>query len=146
LTIKAYLIFGKRFTVFKTVNRFSKLNFWSLHACLISDCCNPAMVSCQNPCGTGIRQHLATGILTALESSDIQPPSPDVGEPNSSRNWPESGHGQKPAGSGQNVWNPAWFDRIWRSLAGIRPSLLIEIQQLRPNVAGFWQQLHFLIL
>jgi hypothetical protein len=51
LIIKVYLIFRKRFTVFKTVNYFSKLNSSSLHARLISDCWNLAIVSRRNPAG-----------------------------------------------------------------------------------------------
>jgi hypothetical protein len=85
----------------KTVNHFPKLNSSSLHACLIFDCRNLAMVGRQNPGGAGIRQHPTIGILPGPESGDIWPPSPDAGKPNSGRNWPESGHGLKPVGSGQ---------------------------------------------
>jgi hypothetical protein len=93
LTVKPSLIFGKQFTIFKTVNRFLKLNSSSLHAHLISDCQNPAMVGRQNPGGTGIQQHLATEKQPAPESGNIRPPSPDAGEPDSNRIWPESDHG-----------------------------------------------------
>jgi hypothetical protein len=52
------------------------------------------------------RQHQnpATEILTAPESGDIQPPSPNVSGPNSGRNWPESDW----------IW-PKWLGsgRIW---------------------------------
>jgi hypothetical protein len=65
LTEKASLIFGKRFTVLKIENRFPKLNSSSLHARLIFDCQNLAMVGRRNPGGTRIRQHPATGILPA---------------------------------------------------------------------------------
>jgi hypothetical protein len=71
LTVKASLIFGKQ--------RFLKLNSSSLHARLISDCWNPAIVSCRNPAVAGVRQHPIVGILTASESGNIQPPSPNAG-------------------------------------------------------------------
>jgi len=51
---KSFLIFGKRFTIFKTVNRFPKLNSSSLHARLISDR--------RNPVGPGVKQHPVVGI------------------------------------------------------------------------------------
>jgi hypothetical protein len=108
------------FTILKTVNHFSKLNSSSLHASLISDYWNLAMVGRRNPDGTEIQQHPATGILPTLESGNIQSPSSDAGEPDSSRNWPESGHGQKPAGSGQNGRDPVGFGLIQRSSVGIR--------------------------
>jgi hypothetical protein len=57
LTVKASLIFGKRFTVFKTVNRFPKLYSLSLHARLISDCSNPAIIGRPKQGSTGIRHH-----------------------------------------------------------------------------------------
>lgn len=128
MTVKFFLIFGKLFKIFKTVNHFSKLNSWSLHACLISDCWNPVMVGRRNSDGTEIRQHPPTRILMAPESSDIRPLSPNADEP-------DSGHGQKPdlakmsgirpdlaksrlirpkwPGS-DRIW-PKWpgFDRIW---------------------------------
>jgi hypothetical protein len=86
LTEKTYLIFGK------TLNRFPKLYFLSLHVCLISDYPNPAIVGRSKPGGTGIQHHSSVGIMSAPESSDIRPSSPDAGII-----WPESGHGQKPA-------------------------------------------------
>jgi hypothetical protein len=122
MTVKASLIFGKRFTVLKTVNHFLKLNSWSLHACLISHCQNPAIIGRRNPGGAGFRQHPA-GILTTPGSGNFLPPSPDAGGPDSGRNWPESGHGQKPAESDRN---PAGSDRIRQDLtkmAGIQPDL-----------------------
>jgi hypothetical protein len=67
LTVKASLIFGKRFTIFKTVNRFPKLNSLSLHARLISDRQNLAIVGRRNPVGAGVRQHPIAGILPAPE-------------------------------------------------------------------------------
>jgi hypothetical protein len=60
LTVKPSLIFEKRFAVLKTVNRFLKLNYLSLHACLISDCRNSTMVGRWN--------------LAALESGNIRLP------------------------------------------------------------------------
>jgi hypothetical protein len=83
LIVNASLIFEKRFTVLKTVNRFSKLYSSSLHARLISDCPNPAVVGRSKPGGTGIRHHSAIGILPASESDDIRPPPPDAGGPTS---------------------------------------------------------------
>jgi hypothetical protein len=65
LTVKASLIFGKRFTIFKTVNRFLKLNSSSLHARLIFNCRNSIIVGHRNPAGVGVRQHLIAGILPA---------------------------------------------------------------------------------
>jgi hypothetical protein len=68
LTVKASLIFGKRFTILKTVNHFSKLNPSSLHAHLISNCPNPAMVGSQNtsqaenPATSGHRNTAGAGI------------------------------------------------------------------------------------
>jgi hypothetical protein len=62
--------------VLKTVNCFPKLNSSSLHARLIFDYQNPAMVGRPNSGGTGIRQHPATKILLEPESGDIQQPSP----------------------------------------------------------------------
>jgi hypothetical protein len=58
----------------------------------------------RNPATSGYQNNAGAG---------IQPPSPDAGGPNSSRIWPKSGHGQKPAG----------FDPIREDLAkmaGIR--------------------------
>jgi hypothetical protein len=98
--------------IFKIVNRFLKLNSSSLHACLISDCRNQAMVSRRNPARS------VTEILPTLEFGDIRPPSPDFGRLKSSRNlvefrlWLEAGR----------IWtdpaiNPVGSDRIWRSPA-----------------------------
>jgi hypothetical protein len=79
LTVKPSLIFGKRFTILKTVNRFPKLNSLTLYARLIFDCRNLAIVGRRNLDGTGIWQHPATRILPASESGDIWPPSLDAG-------------------------------------------------------------------
>jgi len=59
--------FWKTIYGLKTVNHFPKLNSSSLHACLISNCPNLAMVGSQNPSRARIRQHPATGILPAPE-------------------------------------------------------------------------------
>jgi len=61
LTVKASLIFGKRFTIFKTVNRFPKLNTSFLHARLISDCQNLAIVDRWNPTGAEVQQRPDAG-------------------------------------------------------------------------------------
>jgi len=60
--------FNFRKNRFKTVNRFSKLNYSSLHACLISDHQNLAIIGCRNRVGAGVRQHPVAGILSAPES------------------------------------------------------------------------------
>jgi hypothetical protein len=83
------------------------------------------MVGHQNPGSTGIQQHPATRILRTPESGDIRPPSPDAG-------GPESGHGQKPAGSGQNCRNPAGSDRIQPLIR----SDFIKMVGIRPNLDG----------
>jgi hypothetical protein len=93
LIVKTSLIFGKRFTVLKTVNRFLKLDSLSLHARLIFDCPNPIIVGRPKLGGIGIR-HLATGIMPTPESGDIRPSSPDAGGPDSDKIWPEFGHDQ----------------------------------------------------
>jgi hypothetical protein len=82
---KSFFNFWKMIYGFKHVNRFSKLNTLSLHVRLIFDCRNPVMVGCRNLGGSGI--------LPVLES-------PDVGRPDSNRNWLASSHGQKSTGSG----------------------------------------------
>jgi hypothetical protein len=51
--------------ILKTINHFSKLNISSLHAHLIFDCRNLVLVGRRNLGGARIRQHPATGILTA---------------------------------------------------------------------------------
>jgi hypothetical protein len=94
LTIKLCLIFGKRFTVLKTVNRFSKLNSSSLHTRFISDCWNPVIVGCRNPGGTGIQQYLAIGTLMPTDQIP-------AGFGGSGQN------GRDPAGFGQNGQDPA---------------------------------------
>jgi hypothetical protein len=92
LTVKASLIFGKRFTIFKTVNRFPKLSSSSLHACLISDRQNLAIVSRWNPIGAGARQHPAAG---------IRPPADQI----PAGILPESGqNGRDPAGIRLLIW------------------------------------------
>jgi len=94
LTVKPYLIFGKRFTVLKTLNHFPKLNSSSFYARLISNCRNTVMIGRRNPGGTGIRQHPVTGILLAPESGNVRPSSPDAGVSEAGRiwpNWPKSG-------------------------------------------------------
>jgi hypothetical protein len=63
--------------------------------------------------------------LPALESSDIRPPSPDA-------SGPDSGHGQKLAGSGQNGLDPARFGWIWQ-MAGIQPESG-NFGRIRPNI------------
>jgi hypothetical protein len=136
LTVKLFLIFGKRFTVFKTVNRFPKLNSSSLHARLISDCWNSAMVGRRNLGGTGIRQHPAIKILPALESGDIRPPSPDAGRQDSGRNPSKVKSRSDLAGFGW-IWPLIRPDLIGsggvRQKSGnfgrIRPNMLAEIRQ-----------------
>jgi hypothetical protein len=104
--------------VFKTVNRFSKLNFSSLHARLIFDCQNLAIVNRQNSGGTGIRQHPATVI--GCRQTKFRP---------------KFGNGQKPARSGQNGRNQAESDQI-RPL--IRPNLA-KMARIRPGLDGSGQ-------
>jgi len=89
------------------------------------------------------------GILPVSKSDDIRPPSSNASRPDSYRILPEFGHGQKPAGSSQNGRNSAESDQIQplilpdlAKMAGIQRSLA-GIQQRRPDVAGFWQQLYF---
>jgi hypothetical protein len=72
--------------IYKTVNRFSKLNSSSLHARLIFDCQNLAIVDHQNSACARVRQHPVARIQLGLESGDIQSPSPDAGGPDSGRN------------------------------------------------------------
>lgn len=55
MTVKTFLIFEKRFTILKTVNRFPKLYSLSFHARLIFDCRNPATSGYWNNAGVGIR-------------------------------------------------------------------------------------------
>jgi hypothetical protein len=84
----------------KTVNCFSKLNFSSLHARLIFDCRNPAMVYRRNPGGAGIWQHPATEIWqhTATVAGCRNPAMV-----RSWSNLAKSGqNGKDPAGSGRN--------------------------------------------
>jgi hypothetical protein len=52
----------------KTLNRFPKLYYSSLHARLISDYLNPAIVDRPKLGGTGIRHHQVTGIMPVSES------------------------------------------------------------------------------
>jgi hypothetical protein len=117
LIVKASLIFGKRFMIFKTVNHFLKLNSSSLHARLISDHQNLAIVDRRNPVGAGVRQHPVVGIL----------PAPEFGH------WRTKFQPEycrilaKPARSGQNGRDPAGSGRI---------CLLIR-SLIRPDVAGF---------
>jgi hypothetical protein len=79
---------------FKTVNRFPKLNSSFLHARLISDCHNLAIVDRRNPTSAGVRRHLVAGTLLA----------------------PEFGHRRrmsaKPVKSGQNGRDPTGSGRI----------------------------------
>jgi hypothetical protein len=93
LTVKAYLIFKKQFTVFKndfeTVYRFPKLNSLSLHVCLIFDYRNPTMVSRWNPTGVG---NLAKSGHCRRIPADQNPTGIER---------PESDYGQKLAGSGR---------------------------------------------
>jgi hypothetical protein len=72
LTVKTFLIFGKRFTIFKTVNRFPKLSSLFLQACLISNRQNLAIVGRRDPVGSGVRQHPVAGILPTPESGHRQ--------------------------------------------------------------------------
>jgi hypothetical protein len=59
------------FTVFKTGNRFSKLNSSSLHLRFISDCRNSTIFDRRNTADVGVRQHPVVGILQMPESGDI---------------------------------------------------------------------------
>jgi hypothetical protein len=135
LTVKHSLIFRKRFTVLKTVNRFLKLNYSFLQIRLISDGQNLIMVGCRNSGGTGIQQHPA--------SEYYRRPNPTT-----------SGHrcrmpaDQIPVKYGRNpVGSCHWFNQIWpkwsgsgwigRSPAGIRPHVLARILQRRPDVTEF---------
>jgi hypothetical protein len=117
--------------VLKTVNRFSKLNSSSLHARLISDCQNPAIVGRRNTGGIEIRQHPATEILPTPKSDDIPPPSLDAGESDSDRNWPEFGHGQKLTRSGQNGRDPTGFGWIW-------PLILPDLDEFGHGSGRIW--------
>jgi hypothetical protein len=71
LTVKASLIFEKRFTIFK-INRFPKLSSLSLHACFIFNRQNLAIVGRRDPVGAGVRQHPVAGNLPVLESGHRQ--------------------------------------------------------------------------
>jgi hypothetical protein len=62
------------FNFWKTIYGF-ELNSLSLHARLISDFRNLAIVGRQNLACDGIRQHPATGNLPAPKSCDILSPS-----------------------------------------------------------------------
>jgi hypothetical protein len=106
-----------------------------LHACLISDCRNPAVADRQNLGGAEIRQHPATGILTEPEFGDIRPPSLDAGAPDSGRNWLESSHGQKPVGSSQNGRNPVRSSQNGQDPTGSGG--------VRPESGNSDRQLHF---
>jgi len=108
LIVKTSLIFEKRITIFKSVNRFSKLNFSFLHARLISDCHNLAIVDRRNLTGAGVRQRPVAGILPALDAGHHIP--------------------AKPAGSGQNGWNPASSGQNGRDS--------VEFGWIQPNMAG----------
>jgi hypothetical protein len=73
--------------VLKTVNCFQKLYYSFLHARLISDYPNPAIVSRSKLGGTGIRHHQVTGIMPASESrhrntADFRNPAMDRNRPN----------------------------------------------------------------
>jgi hypothetical protein len=68
LTVKASSIFEKQFTIFKIVNRFPKLNSSFLHARLVFDCQNLAIVDRRNLTGTGVRQHPVASILPASDA------------------------------------------------------------------------------
>jgi hypothetical protein len=109
LTVKTSLIFGKRFTIFKTVNRFPKLSFSSLHACLISDRQNLTIVGRRNPVSAGVRQHPVSGILPAPESghrlTKFRPKR-------SGSDWICPDPAIDLAGSGQNGRDPAGYDLI----------------------------------
>jgi hypothetical protein len=100
LTVKVSLIFGKQFTIFKTVNRFPKLNSSLLHACLIFDCHNLVIVDCWNPIGAGVRQHPVIGILPEFGHQIPAGILPDSGQ--NGRIWIDPATEQ--AGSGQNSW------------------------------------------
>lgn len=103
MTIKASLIFGKRFMI------FPKLNSSSLPVHLISDCQNLAIVCHQNLAGAGIRQHQAIGNLPAQKSGDIWSLSPESAGQILAGIWTESGQGQKLAEFGKNGRNPVIF-------------------------------------
>jgi hypothetical protein len=82
LTVKTSLIFGKQFTIFKTINQFSKLNYSFLHPRLIFDCQNLAIVDRRNLTGTGVRQHPVAGILLTSDARHHIPAGilPDSGQ------------------------------------------------------------------
>jgi hypothetical protein len=114
---------------------------------LISDCRNSAIVGRWNLASAGIQQHPATGILLAPK---FQPklaiiwPSSTAGR--ILPKWSESGRfWTDPAEFGQNGRDPPGYDRIRKSLAGIRPNLLAGIRQWRPDVPDFGGIYHTLI-
>jgi hypothetical protein len=119
LTVKVSLIFEKRFMVFKTVNRFPKLNYLSLHARLISDCQNSAIVGSHNQAGAGVRLHSITGNLPVLYAGKL-----DI-----CRNWPE--YCRIPA----MVRSRLDLARNRLDLDGIRPDLA-KTAEIRPNLDG----------
>jgi hypothetical protein len=113
LTVKGSLIF---------VNRFSKLNSLPLHARLISNYWNPTIVFRRNLAGAEIWQHPATGIqrhpVTVARAGR-----------------PDSSHGQKPAGFGQNGQDPV---KSYWILPFIPPDLanMVEIRLDLAKMAG----------
>jgi hypothetical protein len=142
LTVKASLIFGKRFTIFKTVNRFPKLSYLSLYACFISDRQNLAIVGRRDPVGAGVRQHLVAGILPAPESghrnstgAGIRPPADQI----SARILLD------PAGSGQNGRNPATATGRCQIPATFTKLLFLHfvIFSGEPNTEKYFRENHF---
>jgi hypothetical protein len=113
LTVKTSLIFGKRFTIFKTVNRFPKLNSSFLRARLISDCQNLAIVDPWNP--------------TGAESDKI-------GLPESYRRRMPAGYDQILPLIGPDPEDSGWIQKF---PARIRSNFLAEIRQRQQDVAGF---------
>jgi hypothetical protein len=96
------------------------------------------MVGRRNSGSVGIRQHPATGILLAPEFGDIRQPSPNAVEPDSDRNWLESGHGQKPAASDWILPDPAKMAVIRLDLIGLGGNGRIpaKIAELRLDLEG----------
>lgn len=133
--------------IFKTVNHFPKLNSSFLHACLIFDCQNLAIVNRWNPTGAGVRQHPVASILPTPDSghqppdsgrniAEFRPRRPDLAK--MARIRPAlagSGHnGRDPAGSrrirplirpdlAKTAGSYHWSGRIQKIPAGIRPDM-----------------------
>jgi hypothetical protein len=143
LTVKASLIFEKQFTIVNTVNRFPKLNSCSLHAYLISNCRNPAMVGRQNLGGAGIRQHPAT--VTGCRRTKFRPWS--EGWSNLAKMteiWADltrsSQNGRDPAKHARR--NPAMATELCRIPAAIAFSPFV-IFSCVPNAGKYFRKNHF---